>query len=33
MIKFIANLPSIILSGHQHDAARSAYLLELLAKK
>ena len=30
---FIANLPSVILSGHQHGAARSAYLLELLAKK
>ena len=30
---FIANLPSVILSGHQHGAARSAYLLKLLAKK
>ncbi len=30
---FITNLPSVVLSGHQHGAARSAYLLELLAKK
>ncbi len=30
---FMTHLPSVILSGHQDGSARSAYLLELLAKK